>query len=238
MQIYFSFIFKDRHLNLSQQLWQERRNYQDCQAYDQHCNCLGGTPFPFLQKDTPNIGERYVQRHQDAPRECEQYRRGSKESLTQAKTKELAVPQHTGQSTKQDIVYIKGFFAIIAPTFVPGILIETIDGIRNETTQCHHQCSRQCLEYIRTFSKTEFLSKTQSYTETRTHKSGKKGYNNTFRHRRPAGLPAGGGLCPGRPSPPGGGRRGSAPPSGSPAAFPARPPSRWPPRPGPGSAGE
>ena len=33
-------------------------------------------------------------------------------------------------------------------------------------------------EYIRTFSKTEFLSKTQSYTETRTHKSGKKGYNN------------------------------------------------------------
>ena len=27
------------------------------------------------------------------------------------------------------------------------------------------------------------------------------------------------------------------PPSGSPAAFPARPPSRWPPRPGPGSAG-
>lgn len=180
MQIYFSFIFKDRYLNLPQQLWQERRNYQDCQAYDKHCNCLGCTPFPFLQKDTPNIGERYVQRHQDAPRECEQYRRGSKESLTQAKTKELAVPQHTGQSTKQDIVYIKGFLAIIAPTFVPGILIETIDGIRNETTQCHHQCSRQCLEYIRTFSKTEFLSKTQSYTETRTHKSSKKGYNNTF----------------------------------------------------------
>ena len=130
MQIYFTFIFKDRYLNLPQQLWQERRNYQDCQAYDKHCNCLGCTPFPFLQKDTPNIGERYVQRHQDAPRECEQYRRGSKESLTQAKTKELAVPQHTGQSTKQDIVYIKGFLAIIAPTFVPGILIETIDGIR------------------------------------------------------------------------------------------------------------
>ena len=120
-------------------LWQEAWDNQDDDANDEYCDGFRWTSLPFFQDDAPNIGEYHVECHQDAEGERQEGRRLSEESLAEWQTEELAVPQGSCQGAEHEVVAPYLRLLLIAPSMILAILVETVDGIGDETAQCHQE---------------------------------------------------------------------------------------------------
>lgn len=75
-----------------------------CKTAKEHKDGLLGNTLPFLEDDTPDIGECNVESHKYAPAEGDEYGEGCEEALAEAQTEELAVPEKSGKSTEDKVV--------------------------------------------------------------------------------------------------------------------------------------
>ena len=130
-------------------LRKERRNNEDKDTAEKNGYRLLGASLPLLENDSPDIGESHIQGHQYAPAESKEDRRVLEEALSKAESEELAVPEKTCKSAENEVVAPEIAFLVVIPGLVLAVLIEAIDGIREETAESYHECGRKSLEYCR-----------------------------------------------------------------------------------------
>ena len=136
--------------------------------------------FPFFQDNPPYVAEHHIQRHQDAP--CERGKRRSRleEAAPGAEPEELRIPQQTGKGAEQQVVRPYTAVCIVGECPVPGILVKAVRGICQETSACHDECRRQCLEQRCHALHLEGPAYIQPEGEACAHHSGKQGHRKTF----------------------------------------------------------
>ena len=169
-------------MNPLNELWQETGDNQDDDANHQGHDGLLRTAFPFLQDDAPNIGEHHVECHQDAEGERHKGREFGEEALAQRQSEELAIPQGTSQSTEHKVVTPNFLLLVVAPSMVLAVLIETVDGIGDETTESYEEGGRQCLVHIGCqCAEVDVGSEGKAYVEATAHEASQEGDGKSLR---------------------------------------------------------
>ena len=161
-------------------LRKERRNNEDKDTAEKNGYRLLGASLPLLENDSPDIGESHIQGHQYAPAESKEDRRVLEEALSKAESEELAVPEKTCKSAENEVVGPEIAFLVVIPGLVLAVLIEAIDGIREETAESYHECGRKSLEYCRSGIPGEGFAHTETDVEACAHEAGQKGDKDTL----------------------------------------------------------
>ena len=84
------------------------------------------------------------------------------------------------KAAEENVVAPKGAFGVVAPGLVPAVLVKTVAGICEESSECDQQGCRQRLEYRLGCSPGQILPEPEADGETSAHEAGKKCNENTL----------------------------------------------------------
>ena len=88
-------------IHLSNQLRQERADYQHGDAEEEDGDGAAGDAFPFFEDDAPDIAEDDVEGHEDTPAEGDEDGVVGEETFAEAEAEELAVPEEAGEGAEE-----------------------------------------------------------------------------------------------------------------------------------------